>query len=191
MMYTPLPVQAIPLAGGGLGLAPATRSWPTRPTECCGGPSGSSTCMYATLCAPCAAGDVAAAAGRSYACSCCITPFFCVIALPCVRALDRTALAARLAVHDDFGCAGACLATALGCGLCLLCQEVAALKISGFYAQRGLLAGSPATLPAGGRPGLAHGGPSVVIVQQQQRYVPEPSFSADKLASYNSNAAYL
>lgn len=190
-MYSQLPVQAVSLASGGLGLAPATRPWPTRPTECCGGPTGCGTCAYVTFCAPCAAGDVAAAAGRSYACSCCITPFIFPIALPCVLALDRTALSSRLAVHDDCGCVGSCLVTALGCGLCLLCQEIAALKISGWYAQRSMPAGTPMAQSASGRPGLTYGGPSVVIVQQQQRYVPEPSFSADKLAAYNSNAAYL
>jgi len=42
------------------------RNWSSGLIDPCGGPQGGNTCMYVCFCAPCAAGDVAAAAGRSY-----------------------------------------------------------------------------------------------------------------------------
>lgn len=111
------------------------RDWPSGMLEPCGGPSGLSTCLFVTLCAPCAAGDVAAAAGRSYACSCGVAVFL-PICVPGVLAQDREALAKQHGIADSLGCLGACLLFAAGCGLCLLCQEVALLKTTGYYASR-------------------------------------------------------
>jgi hypothetical protein len=124
------------------------RPWPTSVLDPCGGPTGERTFYYVLCCAPCAAGDVAAAGGRSYACSCCAaSTLFCPCA-PCVYAGDRQALAARLNVHDDVGClrAGALFYACGGC--CLLAQEVALLKESGWYALRGLPTAQTFAAPA-------------------------------------------
>lgn len=147
--------------GAAPTVPPARRAWPSGACDPCGGPSGDRTCAYVTLCAPCAAGDVAAAAGRSYARSCCLSPLLPCCLLPCVWAADRQELAQRLAVRDGVGCACACLLFTVCAGTCLLCQEVALLKSIGWYARRALA--RPALAPGqGGMPG-----PTTGLIMQQ------------------------
>ena len=117
-------------------LAVALRPWPTSCLDPCGGPTGTRTLAYVLFCAPCAAGDVASAGGRSYLCSCCVASSLACPCAPCIFAGDRQALAARLAVHDDLGCVRSGALFYACCGCCLLAQEIALLKESGWYAQR-------------------------------------------------------
>ena len=110
------------------------RSWPAEWTNCFPGRDGCRTCLYVTACPCLAAGDVASAAGRSYCCSCFLCPFLLPICVPGHFAQDREALVKRFSVDDrGMGCLGACFLNWLGCGLCLLCQEVALLKEVGHY----------------------------------------------------------
>lgn len=46
--------------------------WASGPMDMCAG--GAGLCLYATCCTPCAAGEVAVAADRSYAMACCVAP---------------------------------------------------------------------------------------------------------------------
>lgn len=98
--------------------------------EPCGGPDGCNTCCYVMWCAPCAAGDIAAAADKSYCCSCFVIP----VLLPCLApghfASDRQALVNKYGIQDELGCLGACLCFWLGCGGCLLCQSIGAFITS-------------------------------------------------------------
>ena len=129
-------------------LAVALRPWPTSFLEPCGGPSGERTCYYVVFCAPCAAGDVAAAAGRSYFCSCCAAWTFACPCFPCILAGDRQALSSRLNVHDDVGCLRSAALFAACCWCCLLAQEVALLKESSYYALRALPTAQNVAAPA-------------------------------------------
>jgi len=102
--------------------APASRSWSSGVLDCCA--AGAGTCLYAFLCPCCAAGDVAAAAGRDFGLSCCVIPLLLACCTPCFWAKDRAALAARHGVDDP--CRGiACLAFWAGGHGCLLAQELA------------------------------------------------------------------
>lgn len=57
------------------------------------------------------------------------TFFICPFCLPGVLASDREAFAKRWNIRDDLEWLGACLLTMAGCGLCLLCQSYATLKM--------------------------------------------------------------
>lgn len=132
------------------------RSWPSEWTNCFPGRDGCSTCLYVAACPCLAAGDVASAAGRSYLCSCLICPFLIPICVPGHFAQDREALVKRFGIDDrGMGCLGACFLNWLGCGLCLLCQEVALLKEVGHYER----AGAPPPPP-----------PQIIIHQQVMTY---------------------
>lgn len=121
----------------------------------CGGPDGAGTCIYVMCCWPCAAGEIAAAAGRSYAMTCCVCPMLCPCCLPGHLAQDREEFAKKHHIADDLGCLGACFLNWLGCTPCLLCQEYATL--------RAYVYGTGAA-PLGV-------GPTTVIVTPQQQYM--------------------
>ena len=46
--------------------------WASGEWDCCAG--GAGLCLYVHFCTPCAAGDVAVAAGRDYFCACFVAP---------------------------------------------------------------------------------------------------------------------
>jgi len=50
---------------------------------------------FSTFCPPCAAGEIARAAGRDYCLSCCVCALCC-----CWHAADRAALARRFGIDD-------------------------------------------------------------------------------------------
>ena len=94
--------------------------------NCCS--NGPLTCLYVWFCGCCAAGDVAQAAGKDYCCTCCVIPFFCPCITPCYLNGDRAALAARYNINDPLGGCNACCLFYLGCGMCLLVQELAEIE---------------------------------------------------------------
>jgi hypothetical protein len=151
VMAEPVGMYAPPGAEVVLTAASVVRPWVTGPCDPCGGPDGCNTCCYVTFCTPCAAGDVAKAAGRDYCCSCFIIP----VLLPCLApghyATDRAELVRKWGIPDDLGCLGSCLCFWLGFGQCLLCQSVTFLKANGWYGGYGAAVGGATTtviLPA-------------------------------------------
>ena len=94
-----------------------------------------------TLCQPCAAGDVADAAGRDYFCSCFVAPLLSHLAHneslgdmieACFWAADRRALARKYGVADNIDdgtrCSTAWFMFSCGCSACLLFQELNHIK---------------------------------------------------------------
>lgn len=76
MGYAPQPVmmvaqqpQIVVIQQGG-----ARVPWHSGECDLCAEPGGLPLCCYVHFCQPCAAGDVATAAGRDYFCSCCVAP---------------------------------------------------------------------------------------------------------------------
>jgi hypothetical protein len=65
-------------------------------------PGGPALFAYTFCCAPCAAGDVAAAAGNNWCATCCVAPFCCFGCGWTVRCDDRKKLAAKHSITDDF-----------------------------------------------------------------------------------------
>ena len=85
---------------------------PWHSTECdlLAAPGGLPLCCYVTLCQPCAAGDVADAAGRDYFCACFVAPLLAHLAhndslgemvQACFWAADRRALVRKYGVADN------------------------------------------------------------------------------------------
>jgi hypothetical protein len=90
-------------------------------------PGGAGVFAYAFCCAPCAAGDVAVAAGRDYAMACCVPILIAGVAgVPvhcCFWSGDRAALASRYGVHDE-NAGNACCLFCCYFSSCLLAQEL-------------------------------------------------------------------
>jgi hypothetical protein len=85
---------------------------PWHSTECdlCAAPGGPGLCLYVVLCQPCAAGDVAHAAGREYLCACLVAPLLAHLAHNegfgnmiegCFWAADRRAFAQKFGISDN------------------------------------------------------------------------------------------
>ncbi len=138
--YGAPPPQTVIIVQQG-GLPPRTRGWASGECDMCAEPGGAGLCLYVTFCTPCAAGDVAAAAGRDYLCSCLVGPLLSALShndaladmlAACLWVADRRALAARLGVADglDDGsrCSQAYLMFSCGCAPCLLFQQLNTIR---------------------------------------------------------------
>ena len=134
MMHPAQAQQVVYGQGGG-------RPFHSGECDMCAEPGGVPLCCYVTFCTPCAAGDVAQAAGRDYLCSCLIGPALSWLLhdetlanmlASCLWVNDRRALVARLGVHDhlDDGsrCSQVYFMYSCGCGNCLLFQALNHLK---------------------------------------------------------------
>lgn len=99
------------------------REWHSTFLDMCAQPGGVGLCCYVLLCPTCAAGDIAAAAGRSYLMSCLICPLFCQFCYPGHLAGDRQALADKYGI-EDMGCVCATILFVMGLWPCLLYQEL-------------------------------------------------------------------
>ena len=109
----------------------ARRPWSADLCNCC--VTGPGVCCYALCCGPCAAGDVASAAGRDYCVSCFIVPFLVPCYAPChIACSDRSALAARFGIEDDVaGCAACVIFSCVPFGgVCILAQELNEIKLA-------------------------------------------------------------
>lgn len=91
--------------------------------------AGVCTCLYASFCPICAAGDVARGAGRDFCVSCCLIPILCPCLVPCQWNADRAALAARHNIDDPCGGCCGCFRFLLGCYVCALTQELNEIQV--------------------------------------------------------------
>jgi hypothetical protein len=107
----PHPILPPPPQGG------ATSNWHSGECDICAEPGGFGLCLYVTCCQPCAAGDVAVAAGRDYFCACFVAPLLGHLAhnetlsdliSGCFWMADRRALVRRYGIHDTLDDGTAC-----------------------------------------------------------------------------------
>ena len=111
--------------------------WHSSECDICAAPGGLPLCLYVVFCQPCAAGDVAQAAGRDYFCSCFVAPLLSHLAhnealgdmlQACFWAADRRALVNKYRIHDSIDdgtrCSTAWFMFSCGCSACLLFQEL-------------------------------------------------------------------
>lgn len=184
-MYAPsAPPNDAYLAPGSAASAPVLaqrRHWVSGAFDPFGGENGLATCLYVLFCPCCALGDTAAAGGRSYICSCLLIPWLLPICGPGWFAGDRMALAERHNVQDEIGWCGACLLWIVGCGYCLLCQQIAFLKSIGHYPSHGARGGYTAA-PMMAVP-VAQ--PMMMVPAQQQ----QPGYAAPTAPGYGMYAA--
>jgi hypothetical protein len=121
------------------GQAPREQ-WHSSECDMCAEPGGPGLACYVICCQPCAAGDVAVAAGRDYFCACCVAPVLGHLAHNdtlrdiiegCFWMADRRALVQRYGVHDTLDDGSACsqaFCMMTCCPQCLLFQELNHIK---------------------------------------------------------------
>jgi hypothetical protein len=107
-MYPDAPKATVPLA--------PKKAWAHDVCSCCDFPGGCETACFVLFCTPCAAGQIARAAGRSYFVSCCLVPFVIPICAPGCYASDREALSKAYGIDDQMGWLVSCLLFQTGVG---------------------------------------------------------------------------